>query len=390
MKTIHNLLLMFFTCLILNSCQDVEEPVNNVPTVITDTVKDYSGRSAYLSGSISSKAKGYFLISTSEDFTDARKIEAYAKDENYFYAGVEDLTPGTTYYYVLCATDGRSEVRGQVQSFKTTAYLSIESVTMGQWGEDGAVAFVPEEPIGIFVADSYSKEIYQRIGNWSVSCNNSTWKLPEDILLPSNPQKMYAYHPYNKEVSSEIDGLHFPVYTYSGIDYLYGSSEELSESHMTAHIEMKHAMARITFSITKSKESDTYEYVTLAYLCNNRNDDNARAISVEGTLDITSGGINPKFYYNDGIFRECKFQPNADKAEVIEMLAIPTSFAEGTVMFQLVIGQQTLYVSLPAEKWEAGKQYDYPLQIVLSKLVLGDVHVEDWNNNEGGSITINQ
>lgn len=46
MKTIRYTLLMLLACLSLNSCQDVEEPANTVPTVVTDVVEKYSGNFA--------------------------------------------------------------------------------------------------------------------------------------------------------------------------------------------------------------------------------------------------------------------------------------------------------------------------------------------------------
>ena len=71
------------------------------------------------------------------------------------------------------------------------------------------------------------------------------------------------------------------------------------------------------------------------------------------------------------------------------MYVIPTSFAENEVIFNLNWGSVGS-IALPTEKWEAGKHYDYPLEITKTGLKLGEVKVEEWENNNGGSIIINQ
>ena len=123
MKAIRYTLGMLLACLALVGCQEVEEPLNTVPTVVTGEPLYVSTNFVTFTGSVSSRAECYFLISTSEDMSDAHQVDVYP----YFDGDVTqlwqcpmelgDLQPGTTYYVVLCATDGRSEVRGNVVSF---------------------------------------------------------------------------------------------------------------------------------------------------------------------------------------------------------------------------------------------------------------------------------
>ena len=118
--------------LMLDGCQEVASPLNTVPAVTTDAVEEFIGNYAYLSGKTSSKGECYFLISTSEDMADARTVEAFShktEQDTKWHCATEvgNLQPGVTYYVVLCATDGCSEVRGNIVSFTTSSYLKIES-----------------------------------------------------------------------------------------------------------------------------------------------------------------------------------------------------------------------------------------------------------------------
>lgn len=392
MKTIRYTLLVLLACLSLSGCQDVEEPANTVPTVITNAVEKYSGNFAYLSGTVSSRAECYFLISTSEDMNDAQKVEVYPykNEEKGSWTCNRELgylTPGTTYYVVLCATDGRSEVKGNVVSFTTNKNLRIANISVTPCGNSESeekTDFIPEDAIGMFltildgdklsVQDPWNMEVYYRTQKWT---------LPVQIMPDNTSRKLYAYYPYYKGIERDYA---IPVSLTEGNHYLYGSSEGLTQSNSEAYITMRHALTRITFSVTKAKESAVDEYVTNARLYNN----NSKAISLDGRMNVFTGVITSNYYYTDGILKSCKFKPDIEKVNVIEMLVIPTQFSEDEVAFEIQMGNHIIYATLPATTWERGKHYDYPFEITLNGLKLGNVTVEGWENNAGGSIHINQ
>lgn len=369
---------------ILNACQEVESPVNNIPTVITGNVENVGTTYACLTGSLTSSAQSYFLVGTSPDLSNAIQVEAFSSNDNKYTGEIGNLSGNTTYYYALCATDGRTEIIGNILSFTTKSLLSIEQCIVNMWANDGSVNFTPDDAIGTFLFNE-NDAVHQDYGNIATYYRNSSWSLPYEIGFDNQTFKLYAYYPYNKEVGTHAFS-DIPV-TAKGnnIDYLYGCSENLNENNPNAHIEMSHALSKVTFYITKSENSDFAEWITNGNLRNN----NSKAISWDGIMNVVTGEVKPIFYENDGIIRSCEFQPQADKANVIEMYVIPTSFANNEVIFNLNWGNIGS-VSLPAEKWEAGKCYDYPLEITKTGLKLGEVKVEEWVNNNGGSIIINQ
>lgn len=373
------------------SCQDVEEPVYNVPTVTTDAVEKMTGTWAYLSGSVSAYAiRYYFLISTSEDLSEAEELSAdYYIDDDKYYCQCEtgNLQPGTTYYYTLCATDGRSEVRGSILSFTTAAYLGIESVSLNEWDEENEqTGFVPDGELGIYVYYDQGDGIYHPYENISAVYSDSVWKLSRDISFPEQDLTIHAYWPY----TTLVDGNLIPVKAES--DVLFGTSETLNASHPNAHIRMHHAMSRVTFAITKTEGNPLDDTVTRIRLANRTNDGTVKAIALEGYMSAFSGEVHHRDQYtHDGIFQNCQFVPEVETPHQVSMTVLPSSFGEDEAILELFMDNgYSITAALPADKWEAGMSYTYTLHVSVTDLVVTDVRVEEWINNEGGNITITQ
>lgn len=381
---------MLLACLAISACQEVEEPLNTIPTVKTDAVKKLSTRFAYLTGTVSSRARCYFLISTSEELAEARRVEAYAHlDEQ---AGlytcsceVGDLQPGTTYYVALCATDERSEVQGNTVSFRTIDNIRIETVEYTKW--NGEEILLQDGAIGTFAFYTDPEQwMGDRFGNMETRYDGSAWALPHEILPSDRGVQIYAYYPYNKQVS--MDGWEgVPVSVYDETECLYGAGTVANTQNPRVNITLKHAMARLVFSITKEKGSDFAEELTRASLTEKYS---CKFLPAWGSLNIITGEIRPSYKENDGIYRNCGFVPETDKAQPIEFLVIPGKIEEGYVTFQVENEQIRFYVTLPEITWEGGKSYEYPIEIVGNSLHIGNVRVEEWKNNESGDITINQ
>lgn len=378
MKTIRYTLLILLACLSLNSCQDVEEPANTVPTVVTDAVEKYSGEFAYLSGTVSSRAECYFLISTSEDMSDAQKLEAYSyknEEKGNWSCNRElgDLIPGTTYYVVLCATDGRSVVKGNVVSFTTSAYLSIESVKVD--GKDYSW-----DLLGTYLtdADQYVNNPKYYGNMQTVRSGNNGYKLPHSIILTEPSYRVYAYAPYNE--GNSVETINEIEVQAGGTDYLYGSCE-VTPSNPKANIEMQSALAGLHFTIsTDSKESISMSYINLR---NVNGESKTEALSIRGKLDLATGKITPvPIPGHDGILIN---MPNttihAGVQANAEMRVIPTSFKDGEIEINISVNNELVRATLPAGNWEAGKTYEIPLKVNVetntNMAKIGDYYYSD-------------
>ena len=95
MKKIQSILVIALgVCAMLTSCQELDTPINNIPTIETGEATEITATSALLSfKSENGKADCslVYILSTSPDMNDVWESES-----NY----IKDLIPNTTYYYM--------------------------------------------------------------------------------------------------------------------------------------------------------------------------------------------------------------------------------------------------------------------------------------------------
>ncbi len=394
MRAIRYTLLILLACLTLGSCQDIEEPMNTIPTVVTDAVEKYYAEFAYLSGSVSSRAECYFMIATSKDMNEAQRFETYMeysqeRDTWLCQTEVGDLQPGTTYYVVLCATDGRSEVKGNIVSFTTLERLSIASVTYTPWGEESAVDFVHETALGGFLFyDNLQGKLWQSNMMMPYDFDNTQWSLPELDFFQGD-MAMITYWPYQQNASP------WKFVVYSGTtDYMYSTCEGLNATHLAADIHLSHIMAKVKFDIRlegKNTINGTINRVVIGNHINSEAHHRYDAIPWEGALDMTTGTLMP-IYNNshDGLWAECSIKPSTE-VQSVERYMVPAKFGKDMAYVELRFDNgYILPWTFGDISWESGYEYTYPLTITENGLIVGDVIVEEWHDNDEGKITINK
>ena len=118
--------------------------------------------------------------------------------------------------------------------------------------------------------------------------------------------------------------------------------------------------------------------------------DNGKNLLPTGAdLDIATGEFGNRSYMEDGNFRQTNITPT-DEASQAFMNLIPSEFGEKTVSLLLSTSEgHSIKVDFPASNWEAGKVYEYPVTIDDAVITIGDVTIREWENNEGGDITVN-
>lgn len=366
MKKILFCMMTTIALLILGGCQEIESPLDTVPNITTATVEQVKRNCAQLTGEISSNSsRCWFLVSTSEDMSDAQTIMATTSrsdmDSKWFcYASIDGLQSGTNYYVALCATDGRSEVRGNVVSFITPSYLKIESV----FTADGKP--YTGDVLGVYLADA-NQQVFAKYGNMKALGRNETgYELDHDYFTVTEPTTVYAYIPYNYNQTSNIESLDQVFVDADGYyDYQYGSCI-VTEDNPNANIKMQSAMAKLQISLGVDKESmvDYYDVRSVALRNVNATADK-EALSIQGTLDLTTGNIKPTFIEgHDGIVYERDFSISKIENRIIEMYVIPTQFEDGELEFEVdICYPQTVKISVPAASWEKGKTYDISLNV---------------------------
>lgn len=375
------------SCFLFASCQDVEEPTINIPTVRTDAVTDIGMRDALVSGSVTSKSSYcQFLLSEQPDLSDVgrRLVDARCIDEEKgLYTGeLRWLEANTTYYVALRATDGFSEVTGNIQSFRTASCLTIADVTLADW-ETGK-----QEPFRPAASQSnlYS-QLYTTTGNslvydatYYLSFHRNSWCMSpaKEIGFGNETRRFYAYDPWLVGIE-DVTKIHLYANKY---DFVYGSSEELSESNPNAHITMNHAFAKVTFEIKKSSDSNFNLVVGKARMCNSWTK-HVNAIKFDSYLNLLTGEMSEddEYYGHTGLFiNKLNLELSATDVQTVDFYVIPTSFEDNDAMLILYEKDNwsnSFESALSGTSWSAGKHYTYPVTVTPVGLQIGGVQVEE-------------
>jgi len=368
MKTTKYLIIyMLLACVALYSCQEIEEPINNIPTVTTNEVTKIGTTTAYLTGEISLKSysRAQFLLSTSEDFEDCIYVDAYNKGLS-FYANVESLAAGTTYYCVLSVTDGRSELKGEVVKFTTMSRFEFSNVTHTLWENGETGSFITEKNMGTFFF--YDEKF--RDNNIETYCTPDAPKWIPNADIPLNAEWMmaYAYWPYTQ--TYEMRDQPYILIENNGQDYLYGACEYISNENTPTNMHMHHAMSRVTFTVNKTEDCDIEGTISQIILI-----DNADSFYGYGEMNVVTGRIEGIKPYDTAIIN-CKFELSHDTPNTVERLMFPTSFGENQIQVGIKIAQtnEIIYQYLPAGEWEKGHTYNYPITLtkIEEELTEGD------------------
>lgn len=368
------------------ACQELDEPADTNPTVKTLEVSEIGGRKAYFTGTVNADATCYFLLATTINLmnpdTIATITNKYDNDDTR-YCGSEctGLTPGTDYYVALCASDGKSVVKGNVVHFTTPTYLTIANVYLSDIEGYSTNSYTPEKPFGSFVLNSwsYSYSIWNDYANMKTTYQNGEYVLPQDISLSSDV-RVYAYYPYTEEYSSgsipvSIDGTETPV-------YLYGSSNTVNADDTDAEITLRHALVKVSLTISNaSHEEARLTKVSLS-------SPNGDYLAGSGRMNVFTGDISSLQDYGDRSV-DCD-ETMSSSTYTVDFMLIPTSFGEDQMTVKLNVDGRDLTTALPANTWSKGSHYTYQLSFTKGELTLGGIKVEDWDNQNGGSIDINQ
>ena len=396
-KHIYSILLLLVTLLgansLLTSCQDLDEPQNNIPVLVTGDA-ELSGNVPCLFGSVAdynysySSGEYYFLVSTHEDMSDAvRCFAEYSGDDFYAYVYDIDFLPATTYYYVFCGTDGFIELRGEVKSFTTPDALHINSVTYTPWGEESPVDFVNETALGGFLLYGHLQgDIWQNNLMIPYDFDNAEWSMPELDTFEGD-MAMIAYWPYRQSANP------WELAVSNGEDFMYGTCEGLNNSNLAADIHLNHVMAKVNFSISLEGENTvggTIHTVVIGNHDNPETHNRYEAIPWEGMLNMATGTLTPIYNSHDGVWVKCSVTPSTDP-QTVETFIVPTKFGADMAYVELQFDNDYLLSwTFQDTSWEPGYEYTYELIITENGLRVGDVIVEEWQDNDEGTIIINK
>lgn len=215
---------------------------------------------------------------------------------------------------------------------------------------------------------------------------NEKWSLSEAVALTDAETYVYATYPYNEEiVVKTVTANGMAMWTYQQDidisyhagngqnDYMYGvSAETVSMSNPTAYIEFKHALARITLSLSKGADDVGNGVVSKVVLQNRSANDTDAVIHTSGTFIVNTytqkGYISAKHDITAKIEVPTECTLSTSSPQAIDLLVIPTTINEDAEIILTIDGSPYSF-TLPAATWEAGEQYTYPITVHRQTLI---------------------
>lgn len=363
----------------LTGCQDLDTPYNNIPVVKTGEAMEISSNSAWLTYELE-EGKAHceisFEIGTQSDLSDAQNSSAF----------VGKLQPNTTYYYRAYAYYYMNEqmlcVYGDIKSFTTLDGFRIGKVTYTDW--DGETIDMNEPPLGVtFVTQNWDTYHNEQLLWEDISWYFKNADIPWNELMIA-----YVYWPWTDTYQS-IEQGYLPVqtYKYDGQHYLY-AVHYIEEGASEVNINLTHTMSRVIFHFTigGGNPSD-YARVNHFEISNGDN----KILPTIGNLyfnenscivPISDAYVLPLYY-------GYSFEISKGSMQDIILYSIPTT-GSGTVELSLYLSDgSVLCTPLEISGWGRGETTEYTVTYSQSALYITDVTVEDWQEGEGGNITVN-
>lgn len=232
--------------------------------------------------------------------------------------------------------------------------------------------------------------------------SGGSWNPDKDLEITNDNgvAKVYGSYPSDAETTITNDGAAPKISVtlldsddFSGTaqnDYLYATPvENVSASSRTVNLAMNHALAKISFRV--SKASGVTEEMTLKAIdIVSRNN---RLQKGEGTMLLTDGTLNVP--QTDSLHLTGSVQLVVGQATTnAYCLAAPMKGAETSLSFSLhvTVGtEERVFTTAPvngAVQWVKGKEYTYVISINKMSGTLTDVSINPWQTDASPNTSI--
>lgn len=198
---------------------------------------------------------------------------------------------------------------------------------------------------------------------WSIDNTKS-------IMLSSTIGKAYAYYPYVK--NDNLDFTAIPIESASDpanqVDYMFGvPATGLSNKKPVADFTMKHAMAKVNYTIARGTYTGTGAITSIkmrGYNASNEGTMNA----VEGTVTATKAGS--VFTNNNSL----------TLGSASGTFIVVPSEMKSSMDFEIVMDGEIFSASVPEVSLSSGQIYGFTLTMNSKELTAGSVNVTKWSN----------
>ena len=304
--------------------------------------------------------------------------------------------------------------------------LKIRTTVADTRGVITGTTFQKGDEIGICVTTVDGHDYTGNSQNIRATYTGSDWQLERDVVLTDDEAIVYAYYPYNANVTDSIDIYLNPTTTPEQTDYLQGSCQGVSINNTTADIRFNHALTRITLAVTKGANDVGEGVISRVRIENNlmyysgqyvgeRPTRRDTKIATRGKMSIKTGEKR-KITSEEDYFVELPVNCtiNSSNPQNIDILLLPVSYSSvqistwsgGGINVVLTIDGDEYEFSLNAVPfhtgdvpegaivlpsgyaWEAGQQYTYPITISRNTVptpepTVGEAVYMGFNGDDG-------
>ena len=250
-----------------------------------------------------------------------------------------------------------------------TISATIQSSTETRKAGYDATYFETGDEIGLYILSvtdyesAYSSE--STCYNVRATYNGSSWTLDNDIYLNDEDAYVIAYYPYNESFGSSVFPTNFENEEWITFDLTPVNNEQtdvLTSSGVTVNSEspqaqlvFSHVSTRVILSIGLSDDIETAN-LTSAGIAGHHS-----GISLCIDCDNNSFDVGRLYYTTDYMTLSLDETLSATKRTNVDFLI--ASGSKTTLTAQLVIDGTSYSVELTTDKWTAGCQYTYPINV---------------------------
>ena len=211
------------------------------------------------------------------------------------------------------------------------------------------------------------------------SSGKQIWSPDIDVMLSSDIATLYAYYPYNSDVT-EISSIPVKASSETQTDYMYAEPvEDLNNKNAKASVVLKHALSAVKISVSRGTFTGTGEITSLSVSGPN--------IATQAILDARSGSLSSIKGTGTEITIPTNITVPARDAAAMDIIVIPTR-EKSAIEIKATIDGKEYTVQTEAVMLEQGKIAVFDATLNNSEITLSSIKIEDWSYDSSGNPVI--
>ena len=252
---------------------------------------------------------------------------------------------------------------GQVEDASTKALVEGNSLPVGS-------------EIGLRVVQAgkstYDGTTYE---NGKSSFDGTKWNVASDVLLSATPGTVYAYYPHNSSLANpEAIAMTASTAPGGGTDYMYATTNSVSQKAPTAALTMKHALTAVKVSIQKGTYQGAGKVTALTWTSDGAGTGGSLNAKTGAVSSVTGTGTA----FNAGLTAESSYTITTT-AKDYTFMAVPAGTSKA-LSFSVTLDGQTFTVNSAAVTLGQGKLHQYILTMDAKTMTVSKVTLTDWAN----------